>query len=882
MNKQSHMVQAPSPMLCRGTVISHHKETNAYMILPNEGPQVLAAGIKAVDMSSQPNTGMGSLVEQPPLCIGTQVWYLDYPFLVWDSVSGRLVARPIIGVDNTLPLPNMSVFPRWVMLPTSKKDVFYFTGANDEVFKAFNGAGGITNEGDRSFGRPADACSSDWLAVNAFKGYIRVGADLLAMSASPSCGINFSTIEDMCIFTAGTVYVRDSACARESEHPDNQGGFIRVNSFAFDPAAAMGSFGKMQEVLNGTPLEGVLDLKDDTALPFWGLQEVSGNLVSGTLSTLAAKPATSGINTVDAMPAPASVVHRGVDGSMGISARHGLSLYRGFDIDMLKQLEDDAGKPPAEAAEPEDPAGDITSELTGDLLDNADQYAGLMYELMKKRFVERYLKKANGVNWKAIAAEDICKELFGIEKDKPLPALDADAPCYKLSDSIVEKEDPLLEGKMLKANERGSFVHFSPTGGIVLSDGHGSEIRMEGGNMTITCPGDLKLLPGRDLVGLVPRLMSFTSQGRTEITSDKKDVVIRAGQSVSITATKGTATMESLSTTPSTAKTMKDRESGKEGGGVIIRSASTTAVVGRNLRLGLQEADDKSEDGRTDPTGTLIIDAGKGSSMFGGGNVYVHGENMVSVVGGESGITAAGSIATISGSSIGMACTSLMVGGDGAKGLRLTVPVVEQGKGLQEKEINASIGTPAQMSLKGQVLISGNLIAETTLANRSVANQMACLNASGMTGMKMRDAVESFWTKAEGMPASISTAITNATKQGAKAMQVVNKDSLFTAAGTKAGGVYYLKPEDYHCAKGHFWTAARWQRLLEGGQTWSFTEIKDALEENEPQYPYPGKQAWADDNTFVRTLEAAEADGAPSEKHLGSLSKGYKVNATVK
>lgn len=880
MNKQPPIVQASAPVMRRGTVISHHKETNAYTLLPSEGPQVLASAIKAIDMSSQPNTGMGTLVEQQPLCIGTMVWYLDYPFLVWDGVSGKLFARPIIGVDNTLPLPNMSIFPRWVMMPTSKEDVYYFTGANDEVIKAFNGAGGIVNEGDRSFGRPSDACNSDWLAVNAFKGYIRIGADLISMMASPSCGINFSTIEDMCILTAGTTYVRDSASTRETECPDNQGGFIRISSFSFDPAAMMGSFGKLQEAVNGTPLEGVLDIKDEESLPFWGLQEISGNLVSGTLSTLVSKPETSGLNTADTIPVPASVIHRGIDGSMNISAGQGLSLSRGPSIDVLKQLEDATGKPPEDPQEPEEPLADMTDGLSGELLNNADMYAGLMYELMKKRFVERYLKKAKDPNWKAVAAEEICREIFNSEMDKSLSALDADAPCYKLSDSMVEKEDPILEGSKLKMNGRDSFIHFSPTGGIVLSDGHGAEIRLEGGNMTLTCPGDLKLLPGRDMVGLVPRLMSLTSQGRTEITSDKKDVVIRAGQSVSVTATKGTATVESLSTSSSTAKSMKDRDAGKEGGGVIIRSASTTAVVGRNLRLGLQEADDKSEDGRTDPSGTLIIDAGKGSSMFGGGNVYVHGENMVSVVGGESGITAAGSIATLSGSVVGMACTQLLVGGDGAKGLKLTVPVVEPGKGLQDKEVGAEVSTPAQLSIKGNILASDNVVAKTIAANLAAANRMGCLNASGSSGIKMKDAVEPYWTEAKGMTASTSKAATNATKQGVKAMRAVNKDSLFTAAGTKAGGVYYLKPEDYHCAKGHFWTSARWQRLLEGGQTWQFEEIKDALEENDPQYPYPGKKAWKDDNSFVRTLEAKGSD-APSEKNLGSLSKGYKVNATM-
>lgn len=874
-------VQAQAPVLCRGTVISHHKETGVYLVVPSEGPRATGLAVRAVDMSSRPG-GLGTLVEPPPLDIGTQVWYLDSPFLVWDGVSGRMPVCPIIGVDNTVPLPGAAVFPRWVMLPTSKKDVVYFTGTNDEVLRAFLGAGGISAPGDRSFGRPADSCNSDWLAVNAFKGYVRVGGDLVTMAAGPSCGISFATIEDMCVLTCGSVYVRDSACSREAEHLDGNGGFIRVNSFAFDPAAAMGSFGEITDAVRGTPLQDALDLKDDDSLPFWGLQDVAGNLAGGSLSTLAARPSESGLNTKGETPVPASSVHRGLDGTFRVSARHGLSLDRGFGIDVLRQLEDAAGALPEDPEEPEEAAPDAADGLSGEMLEYADQYAGLMHELMKKRFVERYLKDAKGKNWEVVAAERICREVFGANPEAPLPPLDADAPAYKLSDSMAEAEDPVRKGGRLKACARDSFIHAAPTGGIVLSDGHGSEIRMEGGNITITCPGDLKLLPGRDLVALVPRLFSATSQGRAEITSDKRDVVVRAGGSVSVTASKGTATLESLAPAPSKAKSMKDRETAPEGGGVIIRSATTTAVVGKNLRMGLQEPGDKSENGRQAPTGTLILDAGSGSTMLGGGSVYVRGEQAVSVAGGDSGLVAAGSTVALSGSTAALACSSVLMGGEGASSLRLTVPVIEEGKGIQSKEVGVSGGgSEATVSVRGNVLVSGGMAAETLTANTAAANTMACRNASAMSGIKTQGNIPSTWQKAEGVTTGAVAAIARPAKQGVSAMEKINDDPLFTAAGTKVGGVYYLKPEGYHCGKGFFWSAARWQRLLQGGQPWVFEGVDDPLEENGKQFPYPGKSAWEDDDGFIRTLEETGTGSPPVEKRLGSLSKGYATNATI-
>lgn len=875
--------QAPSPIMCRGTVLCRHSEINMYTILPDGAPPYASNALVAVDLSSHSTTGIGCLVEQSPLDIGTTVWYLDQPFLVWDGVSGNLWARPIIGADNTLPLPNTSIYPVWATIPSPDKELVYFTGSNDEVLKAFLGAGGITNPGDRSYGRPEDACNSDWLAVNAFKGYVRVSPDTVGIAGSPSCGLIFFTLDDMCVLTGGTTFIKDTAGAREAEYPDGFGGFTRVKSFAFTAGNAMGSLGKVADVLSGDPLTTAVTLKDDTSFPLWGFQEVAGNLVGGVLSTLAVPASDSGANTADTLPAPAITEHRGIDGAMRTSARHGVSISRGLGIDVLRQLEDEAGKlKEEEPEEPEEPLADITSDLSGELLDNADQYAGLMYELMKRRFVERYLKKADGTHWKAEAADRICQEVFSTEQETPLPELDENAPGYKFSDNLVETDDPILDGKKLRTHNRESFIYQSPTGGIVLSDGHGSEIRMEGGNITISCAGDIRWLPGRDMIGIVPRTLSLTSQDRMELTSDKKDVVICAGQALSLTAIKGTTTLESLSEVAASATDMQNRDKRADGGGVVIRSASTTAVVGKNLRLGLQEPDDKSTDGRKDPTGALTIDAGKGAAMLAGSSVYIHGTSLASLVGGEGGITAAGGSTIIAGASVGMATGQVQIGGEGVKGLKLTAPVFEEGKGLQGKDVNISVGDISQLEIKGNLLASDTIIGKTMVSNLTAANRMGCLNASGLSGIKMKEGVEPIWNKAKGMLSSTSTSISKAVSSGIDSLTAMTKGALFSAAGTKAGGVYYPTSEEYHCAEGHFWVPSRWQRLLDGGQTWDLEEKENALGEGDAQCPYPGKKAWKDDTGFIRTLEMQDPEGSASEKKLGPISKAYKVNATVK
>lgn len=874
-----------APSFCRGIVLAHLKETNFYLVMPSEGPFVNAAPLTAVDLSSQPVTGISSTVEQSPLAVGSPIWYLDRPFLVWDGTSRQTSCVPIIGSDNSMPAPNTATFPRWTMIPSPKKDLFYFTGSNDPVITSLVGAAGLTKPGDRSFGRPNDACDSDWLAINSFKGYVRVGADHLGMIASPSCGISVFTISDTCIINGGVVYIRDTASAREAEYPDGKGGFTRVASFAFTPGESLGSYGDVQEALDGDPENGGADLKDEESNSFWRLQEVSGPLVNGSMRSLVDRPSESGLctNAADDIHVPAVIEHRGSDGVLQTGARHGVAITRDFGLNMARQLKDEAGIS-KEPTEPEEPASDPTAELEGEMLENATQYAGLMYELMKRRFVERYLKKADGEHWRGEAAKDICEKVFGItETDPPLPTLGETELCYKFSADSKDTKDPVKEGDTLKANQRGSYIWESPTGAVVLSDGHGSEIRMEGGNITITCAGDIKILPGRDLAALVPRTLSLTAQGRTEVTSSKQDVVICANKSVSVTAIKGTATVESMSVSPSSSTKIGDRVDGKIGGGVVIRSASTTAVVGKNLRLGLQNDDDKSEKGRKDPSGTMLLDAGKGSTALLGGSIFIAGERMATLTGGDGGVSTMGGNTVISGGLVGLACGTLAVGGEGSQSLKLTVPEIVAGTGIKAKELNGNGRAEANISLKGNLLVSDAVIAKITIAGTTAANRMACLNATATSGMKMKDAVEPEWNNAEGLESGVATGWKSAGSGAVKSLENSNGDSLFSAAGTRAGGVYYPTSEEYKCTDGHFWVSPRWQRLLQGGQTWVPEEIKDALEERDPQYPYPGKGGWKDRPDFVRTLKLdGDLSTMPGETNVGSLSSAWKVNATVK
>jgi hypothetical protein len=84
-----------------------------------------------------------------------------------------------------------------------------------------------------------------------------------------------------------------------------------------------------------------------------------------------------------------------------------------------------------------------------------------------------------------------------------------------------------------------SYFEMLDDGGVILGDGYGSEIRMVGGNIYITCPGDLFLQPGRRLVGMSGTDTMFRARKNFEASTTEKDVRIHSGRNMELGAEGG-------------------------------------------------------------------------------------------------------------------------------------------------------------------------------------------------------------------------------------------------------------------------------------------------------------------------------------------------------
>lgn len=872
MLDRSGVERVSTGTMCRGVVLAHVRALNFYLIIPSEGVYGLAAPLRAFDMSAQPGSPAASVVDRDPITVGTPVWYMDQPMLARGEFSRPVPLFPIIGVDNTVPAPSAAIFPPWTTIPSPDRDFPFFTHDNDPVIGGLTGSLGISRPGDRGFGRPVDSCETDWVAVNPFKGYLKLGMDHVGMAAGPSAGIHFFTLSDTGVLNTGSTFVQDSPWGRTAGYPDGGGGFTLFSGFSSRAAGALGSHGETAEALRQGGQSFTTASED--LVPAWDKIHIEGSLVQGEMTTLSSRRKTNGVHIGDPEDRqnPATISHHGYDGTVRLGARHGLLLARDIGIDSLRQRRDEPGTIPQ--PDEDEPLADPITEMGGDVERYASQYAGLMYELMKRRFAERYLRRVDRDNWNVDAAQDICDKVFGVSEERPLSQLGEEDPCYEFKDDQIEVDDPVREGDKLKAASRGSYIYQSPTGAIVISDGHGAEIRMEGGNLTITAPGDIKILPGRDMAALVPRNAAIVSQGRMDLASDKGDVVVKAEKCASVTSVRGMATLESLASSPSTMTSVDDRKDG-EGGGVVVRSKTTAAVLGGDVRIGVQSPDDTSDSGRGDHSGNIVIDANKGLALLYGEHAHVTGKTTASLVNSQgSGISATGEAASVFGSSINNVCRQMAMGGSGASGMKVVYPDFSP-SGIKASDGRTVGDSSAVINIQGSVVASQSVAASQIVGGTVAGNTMGCMNASALSGIKMKSSVRPTWNQAKGITGSSSS---DSIKQlFNSASSRMSADKLFSAMGSKAGGVYYPTSEEYKTSR-HFWVLARWQRLLrQGGQKWKPNYVKDPTGKTEECF-YPGREAWESRGDFMRSM----SQDSPTDTSEGSISDAYVVNATVK
>jgi len=137
-----------------------------------------------------------------------------------------------------------------------------------------------------------------------------------------------------------------------------------------------------------------------------------------------------------------------------------------------------------------------------------------------------------------------------------------------------------------------SAIDMWDDGSVVIEDAWGSQIIMAGGNIVLTCPGDIIMAPGRSCVTMAPQDIVQRAGNSVDITASKRDVTIKAEVNLKMLGgnakTKGGVLVESLASEGP----FDFKQDGEKTNisGLILRSFGTAAVVAEKLSLiGYQE-----------------------------------------------------------------------------------------------------------------------------------------------------------------------------------------------------------------------------------------------------------------------------------------------------
>lgn len=223
-------------------------------------------------------------------------------------------------------------------------------------------------------------------------------------------------------------------------------------------------------------------------------------------------------------------------------------------------------------------------------------------------------------NWKDVFQLAYHAGDYYLPEESEMPKKSIQAPHYgQLKGRYMINEDDSIKYKLdiddrrkqqeFMSNEAG--IHILPSGGIVIYDGVGSEIRFINGQLTISCAGDINIKPGRNLHLWSGGSSIIRSGGNVELSSTKGAVRIKAETNLKLLGANDKSESHGvLIESKSSGYTYNYDKMGDEvvTNGVTIKSADSPVTLNGHL-VYLRSGSPVSGDG-------IVIDADHGKAKI--------------------------------------------------------------------------------------------------------------------------------------------------------------------------------------------------------------------------------------------------------------------------
>jgi hypothetical protein len=536
---------------------------------------------------------------------------------------------------------------------------------HSEVFDLFGKASGLVNAAG---GRPCDNIPGDFGALNELGvGYV-VGKLCAQIRASHFCGVQAHFLDNLLrilgynyeLFTSG----------EERRALNDEGEYTDVRKVTMYPWESTGVIATTDGIpptwtIDGDPEwrkgnnQAAREPAYDDQMGFFRMLEMDGYLGDLQRKWVSGPPA----ETVDFERLSNNTVYRGLfEQGIGIDGRFTMRSAKGIIFEKTCAI-----PIPKQTHVPEDPEGDTaenykTASLWGDgddhnkdELELTDEVPGmrssLAYEMHAHLFhlqnvVPLYYHKKD---WFLPEEEDAIASM-GMTQSIHTDTTGATQFWMDLPDVKEIQIDHRLVAKYYQS--RAVFA-INDDGSILLEDGYGSQIRMEGGHIFLSARNDVFVQPGRNLVAWAPRDAVIRAGNSVDITAAKTDVRIKAQNNLHMVSVDRGVLIESQSTA-SQSDWDKVGEDIVSYGVVLKASDSYVASYAKEtyIRAGLEDT----------ASGRIHIDSGKaeGELTLQGSQIDARVKNSFNIIMNTSGEEVAED--TVASASFGR--REIVIGGD--------------------------------------------------------------------------------------------------------------------------------------------------------------------------------------------------------------------------
>ena len=595
-----------------GLVVDSLAVLHGYKVQPDGG-----AGMMYCTFAG---TSSNSFIGARPLATlvpGSRVWVLVHPGMSYGVI---ICTEPDFSVDGR---NSLSDFITTTSRAGSKVD-----DAHSFVTTMAEGSGII----DFNNGRPFDGtCAGEWGHITETGLRFYLDSFMAQVAVNEACGVFAFLFDNMLRLAGHNLQIRTAGS--ELEALDDQGEFILQEGFTpytwehkgvFSPTAAAGTKRTAQASQIDEQHYAELEPRYDDQMPFPRIVHAQGYLAQGGQRKVQLPPKDVDVYRHESNPGPAVFSE-----DIALTGRYSLRSAKAITIAKRVPMINPKRMRRPEATDPGDTEKNYSfaSAFGGG---DSPEYHTIRDELaISGGYPHSLLTRAAGVmdahaftfNWEANHAywyhredwntpQEADGEISGHYQSKLGGGFGSLKSQQYLSPPPTEtyKVDHRYGDGTYHLNE--SSIDLLEDGGVVIADGFGSELRMTGGQIFLSAPGDIWMKSGRNTNIWAGQDAIVRAKNSVDVTASDRDVRLKAEKNMQLLAGNGTNGGILLESRGSNFYAFAPR-TGEDvvSGGVVIKSSNAnTVVLGDNIymRSGLQP----------EATGEITLDCSQGRGLL--------------------------------------------------------------------------------------------------------------------------------------------------------------------------------------------------------------------------------------------------------------------------